>query len=111
MYLFRVMVEVTTMEGSQLPFDCAGAFVNVYLRARHIKDAIDDAEAQLLEDKYKPVRTIDASSIDIEDLTEQNEEYREEGDPRSNDLVKIFDNGGHWYAAFHLFPNDEGAVH
>jgi hypothetical protein len=40
MYLFRVMVEVTHMKGTQLPLDCGGAFVSVYLRSSKVIGAI-----------------------------------------------------------------------
>jgi hypothetical protein len=94
MYLFRMSVEVKRMEGTQLPADCSGACVGVYVRANDIKEAIDLAESELRNDKYLPFRTYEATEIDIEDLTEENEEYSEEGDPESKDLINIFSNGG-----------------
>lgn len=111
MYLFRVMVEVTHMKGTQLPLDCGGAFVGVYLRSSNIMDAIKLAEDELLDDKYQPVRTYEAVEIDVEDLTDKNEEYASEGDPESSDLINIFHNGGLWYTAFNTFPMEEGPSH
>jgi hypothetical protein len=103
-YIFRVNVEVTHMEGSLLPEYCAGAFVNVYLAADNIREAVDMAEKELLDDLYKPVETTSAYQIDKEDY---DKEYEEEGDPKSNDLENIHKNGGVWYAAFHTYPPDE----
>lgn len=110
MYLFRIAVEVKHMEGTQLPEECSGAFVGVYLRANNIKEAIDLAEKELLDDKYLPVRTYEAIEIDVEDLTEENEEYSQEGDPESEDLINIYQNGGVWYAAFNLYPPEENEI-
>lgn len=110
MYLFRVMTEVKHMEGTQLPFDCAGAFVGVYLRAPSIRCAIDEAETQLKDDKYLPVHTYEAVEIDLEDLTDENEEYRSEGDPETVDLIKIYENGGIWYTAFNLYPHESSEL-
>ena len=107
MYLFRVMVQVTHMKDTQLPLDCGGAFVGVYIRAKSIREAIDISEAELLDDKYKPIRTYEAVEIDVEDLTDKNEEYASEGDPNSSDLIDIYNNGGLWYAAFNTYPTEE----
>ncbi len=109
MYLFRMAVEVIHMEGTQLPEECSGACVGVYLRANDIKEAIDLAEKELLDDKYLPVRTYEATEIDIEDLTEENEEYSEEGEPEE-DLINIYQNGGIWYTAFNLYPPEEHEI-
>jgi len=111
MYLFRIMVEVTHMKETQLPLDCGGAFVGVYLRSSNILDAIKIAESELLDDKYLPVRTFEAVEIDVEDLTGENEEYTSEGDPETSDLIDIFNNGGLWYTAFNTFPLEEEQAH
>lgn len=110
MYLFRVAVEVKHMEGTQLPPDCSGACVGVYLRADDIKEAIDLAESELRKDKYLPRRTYEAVEIDIEDLADESEEYIEEGDPETDDLLKIYKNGGVWYTAFNLYPPEKHEV-
>lgn len=110
MYLFRMALEVTHMEGTQLPSECSGACVGVYLRAKNIKEAIDLAEQELLEDKYLPVRTYEATEIDAEDLTEKNEEYSSEGDPETTDLLNILNNGGVWYTAFNLYPPEQNEI-
>lgn len=111
MYLFRIMVEVTHMKETQLPLDCDGAFVGVYLRSSNILEAIQIAESELRDDKYLPVRTFEAVEIDIEDLTDENEEYASEGDPETSDLMEIFNNGGLWYTAFNTFPIEDEQAH
>jgi hypothetical protein len=100
-YIFRVGVEVTQMEGTQLPSECGGACVNVYLGADDIRDAIDLAECELLSDCYKPIYTYEAYELDLED-TDYNTD--EEGEPGNDDLLNLQKNGGIWYGCFHTYP-------
>lgn len=110
MYLFRMAVEVTHMEDTLLPPDCSGACVGVYLRANDIREAIDLAESELRKDKYLPIRTYEATEIDIQNLTDENEEYYEEGDPKTKDLLSIYKNGGMWYTVFNLYPPEKHEI-
>ncbi|MCC5856375.1 MAG: hypothetical protein JJU10_11960 [Idiomarina sp.] len=114
MYLFRITVEVKHMEGTQLPSDCAGGCVGVYLRAENIKAAIDLAEASLLEDKFLPVRTLEATEVNLEAMAEQydmpGEDELAEGEPDFDDLLAIMKQGGVWYTAFHLFSFEKHEV-
>ncbi|MES9818587.1 MAG: hypothetical protein ABW155_18265 [Candidatus Thiodiazotropha sp.] len=64
---YRIQVEVKPMEGTQLPSDVAGAYVNVYLGAKDICEAIKLTEAELRNDCYKPVNTYAAFEVDMED--------------------------------------------
>lgn len=110
MNLYRMAVEVTHMDGTQLPPHCAGACVGVYLRANSIKEAIDLAESELLSDKYLPIRTYEAVEIDIEDLLETDEECTSEGDPETEDLLNIYKFGGVCYTAFNLYPPERHEI-
>ncbi len=100
-YIFRVDIEVTHMEGSQLPSDSGGAFVSVYLRAGGIKSAIDDAENSLLSDLYKPIEINAAYKIEEDEFAELEPE---DGYPEESDFHNLLKNGGVWYGPFHLYP-------
>ena len=106
--VYRITVEVTGMEGSQLPEDCGGAFVNVYVSATNIKSAIDSAEDFLLRDLYRPIQTTSANQL--EDYAFEGE-YYEEGDPTNEDLMALKNSGGVWYAAFHTYPPESDEIH
>ena len=58
MLVYRVSVEVLPMEGTTLPSDWTGAFVNVYIGAPNIIEAIKTTETSLLSDCYKPENQI-----------------------------------------------------
>ncbi|MCU7838548.1 MAG: hypothetical protein KZQ94_04095 [Candidatus Thiodiazotropha sp. (ex Troendleina suluensis)] len=107
-YIFRVEVEVEPMEGTTLPTDTAGAFVNVYVGANHIRDAIEKVETQLLKDCYKPVYTYAAYEMDLD-----NNDYdtNEEGYPNNKDLIKIQESRTMWYSPFNCFPPEEKEIH
>ncbi len=95
------------MEGSQLPLDCAGAFVNVYLSSVNIIEAIKSAEAELLGDCYNPFNTHAAYELDLGELDYDTEE---EGYPDNQDLMNLQANGGIWYGPFHCYPPEETQV-
>ncbi len=99
--LYRIQVEVEPMEGTSLPSDVAGAFVNVYLGAFNITEAIELTESELLNDCYKPVNTYAAFEIDVEDEDFKEEE---EGYPLKADLINLLENGGVWYGPFNCYP-------
>lgn len=92
------------MEGTQLPSDCAGAFVNVYLSSPNIIEAIKSVEAELLQDCYKPVNTYAVFELDLEDTDYDTDE---EGYPGSEDLMNLHKNGGIWYGSFNCYPPEE----
>ena len=99
--IYRIEVEVEPMEGTQLPSDCAGAFVNVFIDATNLVEAIREVETQLIIDCYKPVNTYAAFELDIEE-----DDYRDEdeGYPRKEDLIDLLKNGGVWYGPFNMYP-------
>lgn len=99
--IYSVDIEVTHMEGTQLPSDCGGGFVSVYLRDNDIRSAIDSAEDELLSDLYKPIEVNAAYKIEEEEFYELE---IEEGYPEVQDLQNILKNGGVWYGPFHLYP-------
>lgn len=107
-YVFRVEVEVEPMEGTSLPPDMAGAYVNVFVGADNICDAVNKVETQLLKDLYKPVYTYAAYQIDVENA-EENE--IEEGYPEKADLLKMMESRTMWYSPFHCFPPEEKEIH
>ncbi len=92
------------MDGSKLPEDSAGAYVNVYVPANAIVDSIERAEESLLADFYRPIETISAVQIDEE---RYDSEYQEEGDPEEENLRNLKSTGGIWYACFHLYPHEQ----
>lgn len=108
-YIFRIGVEVSPMEGTQLPADCGGACVNVYLAADDIRIAIDEAESELLNDCYKPIHTYQAESYEL-DEDELNLETDEEGAPSEEDLRNLQINGGVWYGCFHTYPPEKSVL-
>lgn len=107
-YLFRVEVEVEPMEGTSLPPDVSGAFVNVFVGENDIRDAINKVEAQLLKDCYKPVYTYAAYEID---LSKNDFTTNDEGYPVIEDLVRIQESKSMWYSSFNCFPPEEKEVH
>ena len=102
--VYRIGVEVQKMEGTQLPEDCAGAFVSVYIGANKIYEAIISVEKQLLEDRYDPVETYEAYLLDLE---ENDYDTDEKGYPGNEDLKIIKETGNIWYGPFHTFPYEE----
>lgn len=104
--VFRIGVHVRPMEGTQLPPDVGGAFVNIYIGIDDIRKAIDIAEGTLLEDCYKPFRVYEAYEIDIEDF-EGDVEENEEGYPTLRELEEIRGNNGFWYGPFNTYPLEE----
>lgn len=104
--VFRVNIEVGHMEGCQLPIEAAGAIVSVYVGSHTLRDALDRAEQQLREDRYRP---IDAISVYELDLDVEDFDTEEEGYPNNADLEKIRDTMGLWYGPFYTFPYEPEA--
>jgi len=96
------------MKGTPLPTRCGGAFVNVYLSADNVRQAIDLAEESFLNDLYKPVETTSVYQLESD---EYEKEYYEEGDPSKEDLLNLHKTGGVWYCAFHTYPPETKDVH
>lgn len=105
--LYRVEVEVVPMEGAQLPPDCAGAFVNVFLSAPNIVEAIQSVEAELIQDCYKPVNTYAAFELDLEGTDYDSDE---EGYPGNEELMNLQINGGIWYGPFNCYPPEDAQI-
>lgn len=95
------------MEGSSLPDDWGGAFVNVYISAPNIIEAVRETESLLYSDLYKPINTHAAYELDLE---ETDFDTDEEGYPGNQDLENIKINGGFWYGPFHGFPLEESEL-
>ncbi len=93
------------MEGSQLPADCAGAFVSVYLGSTNIIEAIKSAEDELLQDRYRPLNTHGAFELDLEELDHYEEEL-----PSNDELLNLRNNGGIWYGPFNCYPPEESQI-
>ncbi|WP_020407209.1 hypothetical protein [Hahella ganghwensis] len=91
-FVYRVDVEITHMEGTQLPSDCGGAFVSVYLRERDIKSAIESTERHLISNLYKPVDVSAAYKIEEDEFSEL---QPEEGYPEEKDLNNLLSDGGY----------------
>lgn len=106
-YIYRITVEVEPMEGTQLPAECAGAFVSVYLGENNIINAIQRAESELLKDCYKPVHTSSAYELDLE---EDDFDTEERGYPNNSDLANIKATGTVWYGPFHTYPPEENQI-
>ncbi len=100
--VYRVEVEVAPMEGTQLPADTIGAFVNVYAGADSIREAIDVVEEALHSDCYKPIETYAAYQLDLEDIDYDTDE---EGYPGNDDLIRLKETGDVWYGPFNLWCN------
>ncbi|BCE03215.1 hypothetical protein [Marinicellulosiphila megalodicopiae] len=107
-FIFRVEVEVIPMSGTQLPDDAAGAFVNCYIGADNIREAIDLVEAQLLEDCYKPFQTYAAFSLDLDEV---DYDTLEDGLPDNEDLLKLQSTGAIWYGPFNTYLPEMDDVH
>ena len=106
--IYRLNIEVKKSKDDSLPDDCGGAFVNVYVPASSILEAIELAEKELRDDSFWPVETISANQL--EEYEFEAEEY-EQGDPAPTDLKNILEAGGKWYAAFNSYPKEQDAVH
>lgn len=105
--VYQVEIEVGHMEGTQLPKDCGGGFVNVYIAADSLVEAVKESEAHLLSDCYKPIDTVAAYAIDLDDCEENGLGVEESEDEPSLDvLLKLKDNDGVRYGAFHLYPKE-----
>jgi len=101
--VYRVSVEVLPMEGTTLPPDWIGAFVNVYIGAPNIIKAIKETEASLLSDSYKPDNTYSAYEIDVDSL----DKFESNDDEISIKNIKgLKIDGGIMYGAFHGFKVD-----
>ena len=107
-HIFRVEVEVEPMEGSTLPDDVAGAFVNVFAGADDICDAVKKVEKQLLKDCYKPKYTYAAYEIDLD---AKDYSTNDEGYPITEDLIQIQESNTMWYGPFNCYPPEEKEVH
>lgn len=105
---YRIEVEVAPMEGTQLPSDCAGAYVNVYVAAKSIREAIDLVGDQLLSDCYKPIKTTAAYELDIDDGDYPDVE---EGYPDKEDVENLCKTGGYWYGPFYTFSAEDSHKH
>ena len=106
--VYRIEVEVGPMEGTQLPEECESAFVNVYVGANDIREAIDLVEEQLLSDCYKPIETSAAFQLDLDETEFDTDE---EGYPDNEDLLNIQKTGGVWYGPFNWWPREKDNVH
>jgi len=102
--VFRIEVEVGHMSGCQLPDGTAGAFVNVYVSAPTLRDAMDLAERYLIEDRYRPIDIFAAYELDLEGVDYDSDEA---GYPGNADLEEIRLRGGRWYGPFNAFRFDE----
>lgn len=102
--IYHVEVEVAPMEGTQLPANAVGAFVNVYVGADSIREAINEVERNLLSDLYKPVETSAVYQLDLEDFDYDTEE---KGYPGNDDLLKLKETGEVWYGPFNWWQSDE----
>jgi len=105
---YRIEVEVAPMEGTQLPSHCSGAFVNVYVAAKTIREAIDIVEEQLLSDCYKPIKTTAAYELDVDE-----DEYPDvdDGYPDREDIINLCKTGGYWYGPFYTFSPEDNHKH
>jgi hypothetical protein len=102
--VFRIEVEVGHMSGCQLPEGTAGAFVNVYVSAPTLRDAMDLAERYLIEDRYRPIDISAAYELDLEGIDYDTTEM---GYPGNADLKEIQLHGGRWYGPFNAFRFDD----
>ncbi|MDO5685829.1 MAG: hypothetical protein Q4G42_00290 [Neisseria sp.] len=108
-HLYCVVVEVTHMPDTQLPPDCAGAVVRVYLASDDIRQAIDAAERALLEDRYRPLMTLEAMMLDLDDYTDYDEAEEDEHIPARDDLLQLAETGDVWYSVFYTYPPEENS--
>jgi hypothetical protein len=99
------------MEGTSLPSDWAGAFVNVYVGANNIIEAIKTAEMQLLADLYKPDNTYSAYEIDMDRLEENNFNDNDDDGVSVENIRGLNEGGGLLYGAFHGFPPEQDEIH
>ena len=95
------------MPETQLPVDCAGAVVNVYISAVTLREALDLVERQLTKDRYRPVDFCEAYELDLEGTDFDTDE---KGYPGNADLEQIRVEGGHWYGPFFTFPHEDEAA-
>jgi len=110
MHVYRIQVEVLPMEGTSLPSDWSGAFVNVYVGATNIITAIKSAESQLYADFYKPDNTYAAYEIDMNNLDMHESNDDEDGISTEN-IRNLSAGGGILYGAFHGFPPEKDDIH
>ena len=108
MSVYRIQVEVLPMEGTSLPSDWSGAFVNVYVGATNIIEAIKFAEDQLYTDSYEPNNTYAAYEIDLDSLEEHD---NNDDDGISTENIKNLSTGGILYGAFHGFSPEQSDTH
>jgi len=101
--VYRVEVQVAPMEGTQLPTDWLGAFVNVFIGSENILNAIKAVESQLLKDCYRLVNTRSAFELDLD---ETDYDTDEEGVPDNKGLIHIQNTGGIWYGPFYTYDTE-----
>lgn len=98
------------MEGTTLPPDWAGAYVNVYLGAGNLIEAIQNAESALLVDRYRPISTYAAWEVDLEELSLEQSEKSEEQSITVSDFENLCANGGVMYSGFAGFRPEDVSV-
>lgn len=92
------------MKGCQLPKKVAGAFVNVYVSALLLRDAMDLAERCLIEDHYRPIDISAAYELDLKGV---HYDTGEVGYPGNADLEELRIHGGRGYGPFNAFPHED----
>lgn len=92
------------MNGCQLPASVAGAFVNVYVSAPALRDALNLAERYLIEDHYRPIDIYAAYELDLEGVDYDTDEA---GYPGNANLEELRLQGGRWYGPFNTFPYED----
>ena len=102
--VYRIDVEVGHMSGCQLPAEAAGAIVSVYVGAHTLRDAMDRAEQELANDRYRPIDTTGAYELDLE---REDYDTDEKGYPGNADLAKLKEELGLWYGPFYTFPHED----
>ena len=107
-YIYRVEVEVIPMQGTQLPDDAAGAFVNCYVAADNICEAVKLVEIKLFEDCYKPFNTFAAYSLNLDEM---NFDTDEDDCPNNQDLIKLQNSGDIWYGPFNTYLPEVDNLH
>lgn len=101
--IYQVSTEVVPLPGSQMPGDVSGGFVDCFVAAGHIIEAITRAKRELEADEYEVVDIDACLRIDLAEWEPPEEDY-----PTRAELTELLDSADILFGPFYCYEDDEG---